>query len=148
MKRSIVLYPLLLSVFFFLSACSKVIVADYDAEIEKEIFRIAKEVDVFYVTMYESEARQRNYNNFREQYIKIETDIQSLYMKNQVRPLNNASSKQAGIALDLWMDFKGKHKAKDGIKDILITRHRDKFRRIFTAMALGENIKGTVKSEK
>ncbi|XBS69315.1 hypothetical protein ABK905_23225 [Acerihabitans sp. KWT182] len=62
-------------------------------------------------------------------------------MKNEIRPLNEQSTEQSKIALNLWVDDKNKHKLSDGFSDYIAEAHREQYLEIFTAMAKGEALK-------
>lgn len=129
------LFPLLLS------CCTVQYVAEYDASVKDEIISVAKRVDLFWGTLLDSEATQRPYAQYQEQYNQIESDIRSLMMRNAIRPLNKASTRQGEIALKLWQQDHENHKANDTISDFIAKRHREQFTRVFTAMAMGEEAK-------
>lgn len=126
---------------FCVYGCTVKYVADYDETVEKEIVRISKEVNMFYSLLLESEEGERNYALHRHRYLEIEADLRTLVIQNSIRPLNEESTKQAEIALDLWLDDKNSHKDKGTLSDFIIKRHREQFHRVFIAMAKGEAAK-------
>ena len=121
--------------------CTVQYVAVYDESIKNEIIRIAGEVEMFYATLLEADASLRGYNNFKDRYLAIEVDLRTLLTRNKIRPLNEESTKQTEIALELWLDDKEKHKFNDSVSDFIINSHRNQFQRIFIAMAKGEAVK-------
>lgn len=121
--------------------CSWFAVADYDESIKNEIVRVAKTVDLFWGALLDTDSAHRPYDKFKDQYNQIEADIRGLVMKNEIRPLNRESTKQAEIALDLWVEDRAIHKEKNGFTDFQAKRHRTQYNRIFTAMAKGEEAK-------
>jgi hypothetical protein len=124
-----------------LGGCTVSYVAEYDASIKDEIVRIAKEVDLFWGALLDVDAAKRDYDKFKDQYNQIETDIRGLVLKNEIRALNTESTKQAGIALDLWIQDRESHKKTNSFSDFLAKRHREQYLRVFTAMAKGEEAK-------
>jgi hypothetical protein len=123
------------------SSCTVQYVAEYDESIKNEIIRIASEVDMFYTTLLETAEGERTYENFRDSYLTIEVDLNTLLTRNKIRPLNEESIKQTQNALELWLDDKGKHKTNNSVSDFIINQHRNQFQRIFIAMAIGEKAK-------
>jgi len=121
--------------------CSVHYVADYDASIKEEIVQVAKKVDLFWGDLLDTESADRKYDKFKDQYNQVETDIRVLVMKNEIRALNKESTKQAKIALDLWIEDRSIHKVDDTFSDFVAKRHRKQFNRVFTAMAKGEEAK-------
>ena len=134
------IYSLLLMLLVFTS-CTVQYVAQYDETIKNEIIRIAGEVDMFYVNLLEITPNEREYDNFRKEYLKIEVDLNTLLMRNKIRPLNEESTKQTQNALDLWLNDKDHHKANNTVSDFIIKLHRKQFQRMFIAMAIGEEVK-------
>jgi len=116
-------------------------VAEYDATVKEEIVQIAKKVDLFWGNLIDTDINQRSYELFKDRYNEIETELRGLLMKNEIRPLNEESTKQAQILLDLWIQDKQIHKESNSFSDFEAKRHREHFTRVFTAMAKGEDIK-------
>ena len=131
----------LISILLSVTGCTVKYVADYDASIKEEIFQVANKVDFFWGTLLDTPVTDRKYDKFKDQYNQIESDIRGLVMKNEVRALNKESTKQANIALKLWMEDKSIHKGNDNFSDFEAKRHRKQFIRVFTAMAKGEDAK-------
>ncbi|RPI68196.1 MAG: hypothetical protein EHM47_14800 [Ignavibacteriales bacterium] len=123
------------------SGCRVQFVADYDENIHKEIIRISEEIDMFYTILLETLVSERTYEDFKENYLVIEVDLRSLILQNKVRPLNEESTRQAEIALELWLDDKEQHKENNSVSDFIISQHRNQFQRVFLAMAIGESVK-------
>lgn len=131
----------LISILLSVTGCTVKYVADYDASIKEEIFQVANKVDFFWGTLLDTQVTDRKYDKFKDQYNQIESDIRGLVMKNEVRALNKESTKQANIALKLWIEDKSIHKGNDNFSDFEAKRHRKQFIRVFTAMAKGEDAK-------
>jgi uncharacterized protein related to proFAR isomerase len=124
------------------SGCAIRYVADYDASIKEEIVQVAKEIDLFWGKLLDMNASERTYSKFKDQYVQVETDIRALVMKNEIRTFNKESTKQANIALDLWVEDREIHKKNDTFSDFEAKRHRKQYIRVFTALAKGEDLKG------
>lgn len=138
-KPYAVLLFFLFPVFFF--GCTVQYVAEYDESIKTEIVRIAAQVEMFYADILETDEAERVYENFRDRYISIEVDLRTLLLRNKIRPLNEESTKQTEIALELWIDDKEQHKSENTVSNFIINSHRKQFQRIFIAMAKGEAVK-------
>ncbi len=123
------------------SGCAVKYVADYDASIKEEIVQVAKKVDLFWGELIDTKVSERSYDKFKAKYNDIEVDIRALVMKNEIRALNKLSTKQANIALDLWIEDKELHKKDKTFSNFEAKRHRKQFVRVFTAMAKGEEAK-------
>ena len=126
---------------FSVAGCAVNFVAEYNAAIQEEIIQTARKVDLFWGELMDTNIGDRQYDNFKDKYNEIETDIRVLLMKNEIRALNEESTKQAKIALDLWMEDRKLHKTNNTFSDFEAQRHRTQYTRIFTAMAKGEEAK-------
>ncbi|TQV77241.1 hypothetical protein FLL45_04655 [Aliikangiella marina] len=124
-----------------ISGCTVKYVAEYDAEIKNEIIQVAKKVDLFWGDLLDTDVDKRQYDKFKTNYNEIESDIRSLVLKNEIRPLNEESTEQAKIALKLWTDDREKHKSDDGFSNGRAKLHQRQLSRVFAAMAKGEAVK-------
>jgi hypothetical protein len=132
---------ILVLIVYTISGCRVQYVADYDDNIRNDIISIAEEIDMFYTLLLETTEADRTYESFKEDYLDIEVSLRSLLMKNKIRPLNEESTRQTEIALELWLEDKEAHKEDDTVSDFIINQHRSQFQRIFIAMAIGESVK-------
>ncbi len=139
-KSRLLIFLLIINL-FFMAGCTVKYVADYDAAIKGEIVQVAKKVDLFWGNLLDTKVEERKYEHYKDKYNEIETDIRGLVMKNEIRPLNKESTKQAKILLGLWMQDKKIHKESDTFTDFEAKQHRRQHVRVFTAMAKGEEIK-------
>ncbi len=133
----------ILVMYFGAAGCAVRYVPEYDAAIKDEIVQTSKKVDLFWGDLLDTPSNERTYAKFKAKYNEIETDIRGLVMKNEIRPLNDESTKQAKIALNLWVQDRELHRAKDTFSDFEAKQHRAQFNRVFTAMAKGEEKKDT-----
>lgn len=136
-------YSIILLIITLLSlyGCAVKYVADYDASIKDEIIQVAKKVDLFWGALLDTKSTDRKYDKYKDQYNEVETDIRGLVMKNEIRALNKESTKQANIALELWVEDRSIHKKDDSFSDFEAKAHRKQFNRVFIAMAKGEEAK-------
>lgn len=132
---------ILVLIVYTISGCRVQYVADYDDNIRNDIISIAEEIDMFYTLLLETTEADRTYESFKEDYLDIEVSLRSLLMQNKIRPLNEESTRQTEIALELWLEDKEAHKEDDTVSDFIINQHRSQFQRIFIAMAIGESVK-------
>lgn len=132
---------ILVLIVYTISGCRVQYVADYDDNIRNDIISIAEEIDMFYTLLLETPEADRTYESFKEDYLDIEVSLRSLLMKNKIRPLNEESTRQTELALELWLEDKETHKEDDTVSDFIINQHRSQFQRIFIAMAIGESVK-------
>ena len=123
------------------AACSVQLVADYDSTTYEEILRVGKKVDFFYGNLLEAPEKDRKYSKYSEQYVEIETDLRSLYMRNKSRPLNQESTEISRIILDLWVKYKQAHQNRDAYSSGIAKLDRGRFQRLFGSAANAEAAK-------
>jgi hypothetical protein len=120
------------------TGCARVkFVADYNQASFDETLRLAKQVDLFYLRMLESDARP--YGPLAEQYVTIEAELAGLVRREKARPLNSESARIAQVILGFWRSYKAKHKAADAYVDARFDRRR--FERLFEAAVSAEAAK-------
>jgi len=81
----------MLSLLLLTISCRVQFVADYDGQLANQVENAAEAVDYFYLTMAENttdEFGARNYQFFKEDYLKIEVQLNSILRKNRIQPLN------------------------------------------------------------
>ena len=98
-----VLAAFLFSLLSLASAGCLQLIAPYDDQTVRDIFAAARAVDQFYGELLEAPAGKRQYALFSERYVRIESDLRALVLRNEVRPLNEDSTE---IARNSWRRFK------------------------------------------
>jgi hypothetical protein len=116
--------------------CSVKLVADYDAGTAEAILQTAKSVDGFYLRLLDTPENERPYSKFSEHYTTLEVELDGLVVRNRIRALNEESTKIAETTLAKWVQYKKAHKESNAYKDVLAMIHRERFMRLFTAMAV------------
>ena len=135
-----------LSFLLVFASCKVQLVSNYDAQLSNEINTTSKKIDNFFLSMQEIPADKRQYVNFSNAYIDIETDLNSLVIKNRVKPLNAESSRIAEITLQLWEKYKEEHKKDNTLSNGLIKLNKKTLNDLFYAMQVaeeGKKVKGT-----
>ncbi len=84
-KPRYILYQLLVLLFF---SCRVTLVPEYNAQLEEQIAKAAKANDKLYIDMMDLTESARNYEKFSERYNEIESEINSIMLKNEARPKN------------------------------------------------------------
>ena len=93
-----------------LGGCAVSLVAPYDAATFEEILKAGKKVDRFYGDLLEV-PEKRPYQKYAGKYVEIETELRSLHLRNQARPLNEESIRIVEIMLNHWIAYKKLHRA-------------------------------------
>ncbi len=127
-----------------LTSCNFALLPPYNREISTHIEHTAKAVDRFYLDMLEKTdiaGTGRAYANFADGYIDIEVELNSLYNKNRIRPLNKASTKNCEIALQRWREYKEEHKQKNTLSNGLIAYKRQYMSDLFYTIQVSEEFK-------
>ncbi len=125
----------------FLQACQVQFVADYNGQLATQIENAAEAIDYFYLSMGENttgEFGARSYQYFKEDYLKIEVQLNSILRKNRIQPLNENSTRIAAMTLEKWIEYKEMHKKKDSISDADIKLNRLTMSDFFYAMLVAE----------
>ena len=123
-----------------LGGCAVSLVAPYDAATFEEILKVGKKVDRFYGDLMEV-PEKRPYRTYAEKYVDIETELRSLHLRNQARPLNQESIRIVEIMLDHWIAYKKLHQARNDYPTARAELHRQRFTRLFVAAADAEKAK-------
>jgi hypothetical protein len=133
--------------FVAFNSCRVTLVPQYDGAIMEQIDETSKAVDKFYLMMLETTSNTnggRAYENFTEDYIEIEVELNSLLNKNKIRPLNDNTVRICEITLQLWVKYKEEHKTDNELSDGLIKLNRKTFEDLFYAMQVAEKAKEIV----
>ncbi len=69
-------------------ACRVTLVPEYSAQLEDQIASAAKATDKLYIEMLDLTEGERTYDKFNEKYNEIESEINSIKLKNEARPKN------------------------------------------------------------
>ena len=77
----------LLFVLLFVS-CRVAFVPEYSAQLEEQITKTAKATDKLYIDMLDVPVSNRTYDSFKDRYNEIESEINSIKLKNEARPKN------------------------------------------------------------
>jgi hypothetical protein len=83
-------WPVILSVVisFFIFSCRVTLVPEYSAQLEEQVSKTAKATDKLYIDMLDVPLRSRTYESFKDRYNEIESEINSIKLKNEARPKN------------------------------------------------------------
>lgn len=79
-------FPTILLLVCMLLACRVTLVPEYSAQLEDQIAKTAKATDKLYIDMLDVPLNNRTYEGFRERYNEIESEINSIKLKNEARP--------------------------------------------------------------
>lgn len=119
-------------------ACTPIrLVADYQQASLDETLRLAKQVDLFYLTLLESDVRP--YAPYADRYMAIEAELGGLVHRERSRPLNSESVRISQTILDFWRAYKAKHRTANDYRDARFDRRR--FERLFDAAVSAEAAK-------
>ena len=73
-----------------LLSCRVTLVPEYNAQLEAQIANAAQATDKLYIDMLDTPLNNRTYESFKDRYNVIESEINSIKLKNEAR-LKNAS---------------------------------------------------------
>jgi hypothetical protein len=141
--KSLYALTLALPLLVCFQACKVALIADYKADMAKEISTTARTVDAFYLNMLASTQEgtgQRQFKNFAQDYANIQADLNSILQKNKARPLNGESISICQIAANYWTTLTERHRNKE-LTDARIEVNRLYLRDLFFAMLKAEEAK-------
>jgi len=78
-------------IFFVVSlllSCKVTLVPEYNFQLEEQIANAAKATDKLYIDMLDVPLNNRTYESFKDRYNDIESEINSIKLKNEARPKN------------------------------------------------------------
>jgi len=115
MKKHLLL-PLALALFVF-TACRVTLVPEYNARLEDEIAKAAKANDRLYIDMLDAAPDKRTYEACKERYHDIESDINSIQLRNEARSRNEDFLKIIRNLKDGFSEAKNYHKEKNVLRE-------------------------------
>lgn len=99
------------------SHCKVALVPPYDADIEQQIVNTAKMNDRLYLEMQDEPVADRTYSKYSSKYLDIESEINSILLKNQARKQSHDLIVITNNLKTLFVQFKDKHKQDTTIND-------------------------------
>lgn len=113
-KQRSLFYSLIFVPVIFFAGCRVALVPAYDAALQTQIENTAKATDMMYLQLMSSPDSLKNFRNYLNDYLNIETNINSILLKNEVRL--NAADIVASIKIlkDYFIKAKEDH-AKRGV---------------------------------
>lgn len=112
-KNKSLFYSLLLVPLILLAGCRASYVPAYDAALQTQIENAAKSTDMLYLTMIASPDEVKNYDRYLSEYLNIEGEINSILLKNEVRPKSADIVASIKILKDYFMKAKEDHAKRD-----------------------------------
>lgn len=144
MKTKILVYTscLLLA----LSSCVSVqLVPDYSEAIENQIIETQKQNERLYINLLELPESKRTYESVSEEYLEIESDINSILFQYQAQEKSEDFVKMTKQLKDNFLQYKKEHKDKKTLNEgqiILYTSYINGFwRPLLMAEKALKNIK-------
>jgi hypothetical protein len=147
--KVIILFLSIISLIIF-NSCKVTFVPSHDSLLLSQIENTSKLVDKFYLNMLENPKTERNgkkFDNYIQQYVEIEVEINSLLNKNKIKPLNNNSTRICEITLELWLKYKEEHRKDIELSEGIIKLNRKTFNDLFFAMQVAEKGKALVNNQ-
>ncbi len=135
LNKQLLFQLFLLFILFLTSGCTMKYIADHDAAVFTDIVSVSKKMDVFFATLLETPKENREFNIFSETYIDIESDLNSLLVRYEIRELNAETIRNIGIVIKLWKEDKADHQKKNTVSDFIAKTYRDQYNHAFIAMA-------------
>jgi len=99
------------------SQCKVALVPPYDAGVEQQIVNTAKMNDRLYLEMQDEPVADRTYTKYSSKYLDIESEINSILLKNEARKQSHDLIVITNNLKTLFVQFKDKHKQDNTIND-------------------------------
>ncbi|HRG67760.1 MAG: hypothetical protein JNL65_03470 [Saprospiraceae bacterium] len=134
----------LLSCILIFSQCRVHLLPEFDSSILEQIDQTAKRVDKFYLELLEldpANIHKRSYSSCSDSYIAIQSELNSLYIKNKIRPLNKNTLSIIEITRNLWIKYKTEHKQAQTLTNGIIELNRQSMEELFYTMRIAEKVK-------
>lgn len=106
-------YALVFIAFLSFFSCQIVLVPVYDAGIERQVANTARLNDLLYLEMLEDLPEHRTYARYREKYLAIEADINSIMNQQEVRNKAETLRELTAIIQSRFKEYRDAHKEKD-----------------------------------
>jgi len=133
---------------FFVAAlgvggCKVRFIDSFSRESEEGLLRTYGAVERLFDAMDQAvrQSTPRNYQVFAAQYAEIHEMIQVLKLREDARPLNAESQGIVKIIDSLFTKYREDHRATKTFNEVLLGRHRDNLKRLFTAALKAERAK-------
>lgn len=97
--------------------CSVRLTPQYNAELENQIINAAKMTDKLYLEMIDAPADKKNYILYRNRYLQVETEINSILFKNQHRAKAEDFVASVKKLKDKFVQYKDDHKTKNKLSN-------------------------------
>ncbi|HET9825336.1 MAG TPA: hypothetical protein VFP87_08380 [Chitinophagaceae bacterium] len=135
MKLSLLLATL---VWIAFSNCKVTLVPPYDAAIEEQIVNTAKMNDRLYLEMQDQQVSDRAYTKYASKYLDIESEINSLLLKNEARRQSHDLVVITNNLKTLFVQFKEKHKQDNTISNADIKLNQVQIAAAWKALLIAE----------
>lgn len=111
--------PVILSlvVSAFIVSCRVTLVPEYSAQLEEQVASTAKATDKLYIEMLDVPLSSRTYESFKDRYNEIESEINSIRLKNEARPKNTDFLVINKNLKDAFEEAKKYHKENSTLSD-------------------------------
>ena len=107
----------LLSLIMFLAySCHIHLVPTYSPELEQQIADAAKATDRLYLQIIDADEGNRTYAQFKDAYMQIETEINSILLKNEARDKNTDFLKIIDNLKKAFTEAKDFHKTNNTLR--------------------------------
>jgi hypothetical protein len=100
-----------------LVSCRVTLVPEYNAKLEEDISKAAKANDKLYIDLLDASPEKRVYDIYKERYNDIESDINSIQLKNEARNNNEDFLKIIKNIKEGFTEAKKYHKDNKTLSD-------------------------------
>ena len=138
---SLSLFLPVLGLLLILSGCTHRYIDAHDPVTFEATLESARQVDLFYGELLATDPEARPYSAFARRYAEIEARLNSLLLRNKVRPYNEDSTEIVERILGLWQKYQGRHQKKGTYKSGSAKLDRKRMARMFAYAVRAEGAK-------
>lgn len=114
-------------------------ISSFDAITQEKTLEVARVIDGLCSDLLEMDSP--SYDQFKEQYRRIEIELRNLVLRQEARPLNELSAEQQRIVLKIFEEFHLRHRSDGKVPQVYIEVSRKIFYRTFSAILQLEGYK-------
>ncbi len=116
-NKNTISYKWLVFLLLSICACRVALVPPYDPALEQQILQTSKASDMLYLTMIDADSQHKYYEEFSQQYLLIEADINAILLSNETRPKADEMAASVKLLRNFFVKAKEDHKKRGVLND-------------------------------
>lgn len=133
-----VFFVLLAIISVAVSSCRVQLVPEYSSDIETQITNAAKMTDMLYLEIMDASADKKNYDLYADKYLAIETEINSILLKDQARPKAQDLVASVQKLHDYFVKAKEDHKNRNVLNNAELLIYNEQLKALWKPVLVEE----------